>query len=256
MILKAIIIDDEPLALELLESYVNKTPFIELIGQFSSALEVVTSPKLKEADILFLDIQMPILNGLEFSRMVDPKTRIIFTTAFSEYAIDSYKVNAIDYLLKPISYVDFITSANKALSWFKLSNSTDIVDVSTTPTTTNTNTTNSTSEGLERDYIYVKSEYKLIRVDLSKLLYVEGLKDYVKLYIEGDLKPVLSLMSMKSLEETLPSSMFMRVHKSYIVQKDKIKIIERSRIIFGKEYIPIGSAYKDQLKEYLTHSKF
>ena len=243
MVLKAIIIDDEPLALDLLESYIDKTPFIELIGRFSSALEVVNSPKLKEADLLFLDIQMPVLNGLEFSRMIDAKTRIIFTTAFSEYAIDSYKVNAIDYLLKPISYIDFISSANKALQWFKLYNNVDAIDLQFTP--------KELTRVLERDYIYVKSEYKLIRVDLSKLIYVEGLKDYVKLYVEGDLKPILSLMSMKSLEETLPQSMFMRVHKSYIVQKHKIKIIERNRIIFGKEYIPIGSAYKDKLKEYL-----
>jgi len=237
MNLKAIIIDDEPLALDLLESYISKTPFIDQIGRFSSAIEVMNSPLLKEADLLFLDIQMPVLTGLEFSRMVDSRTRIIFTTAFDEYALDGYKVNAIDYLLKPISYIDFLASANKALQWFELYNKADKGIENTSS---------------ELDCIYVKSEYKLIRVDLSKLLYVEGLKDYVKLYLEDNPKPLLSLMSMKSLEEILPSSRFLRVHKSYIVQKQKIKIIDRSRIVFGKEYIPISSAYKAQLKEYLN----
>ncbi len=240
MTLKTIVIDDEPLALGLIESYVKKTPFLELTASFYSAVEAVHSEKLPEADLIFLDIQMPTLNGLELSRMVDPKSKIIFTTAFDQYAIDGYRVNALDYLLKPISYLDFLTSANKALAWFEL------VDRA------------SGEHGVESDKeedidsIYVKSEYKLLRIELDKLLYVEGLKDYVKFFVEGESKPILSLMSMKRASELLPESQFIRVNRSFIVRKDKIGIIERSRIVIGSVYIPIGEAYKESLQAYLS----
>ncbi len=232
MRLKTIVIDDEPLALGLIESYVAKTPFLEHVASFYSAVEAVHSGKLAEADLIFLDIQMPTLNGLELSRMVDPHTRIIFTTAFNQYALDGYRVNALDYLLKPISYLDFLTSANKALSWFELVERADGGDG-------------------DIDSIYVKSEYKLLRIELDRLIYVEGLKDYVKFYVDGEERPILSLMSIKRVLELLPERDFLRVNRSYIVRKDKIEVIERSRIIIGKVYIPIGDAYRDQLQSYL-----
>ena len=229
MRLKTVIIDDEPLALELLESYVQKTPFLELVASFSSAIEAIHSDKLHSVDLFFLDIQMPTLSGLEFSKMIESNARIIFTTAFSQYALDGYKVNALDYLLKPIAYIDFLTAANKSLNWFQARE--------------------------ELDCIYVKSDYKLLRIELDKLLYVEGLKDYVKFYIQDEAEPILSLMSMRELEKILPERHFIRVHRSYMVRKDQIKIIDRSRILFGKVYVPISDIYKSQLQAYLEGKK-
>ncbi|MFI3263262.1 MAG: LytTR family DNA-binding domain-containing protein [Rikenellaceae bacterium] len=237
MKLKCIVIDDEPLAAMLIESYVVKTPYLELLEVFSSAVEAMNSEKLREADLLFLDIQMPTLNGLEFSRMVRPETRIVFTTAFNEYALDGYKVNAIDYLVKPISYTDFIGSAGRALEWFELKDKASH---------------NSEKELEKKDSIYVKSNYKLLRIELDKLLYVEGLKDYVKFVVEGEPKPILSLMNIKRAEELLPMNDFLRVHRSFIVRKDKIAVIERNRILFGNDAIPIGDSYKAKLQEYLN----
>ena len=220
MNLKCAIVDDEPLALGLLESYVNKTPFLELVGKYSSAVQAIKELPEKHIDLLFLDIQMPELNGLEFSKMVDSGTRIVFTTAFDQYAID---------LLKPISYVDFLQAANKAVQWFELLQ----------------------QPKEEIQSIFVKSEYKLVQIELSKILYIEGLKDYLKIYEEDSPKPILSLMSMKAMEELLPASRFMRVHRSYIVQKNKIRIIDRGRIVFGKNYIPISDSYKQAFQEFL-----
>ena len=229
MKLNCAIVDDEPLALNLMESYVKRTEFLTLVGKYSSAVQAMKELPEKHVDLLFLDIQMPELSGLEYSKMVDSRTRIIFTTAFEQYAIDGYKVNALDYLLKPIAYVDFLQAANKAVQWFELLQ----------------------KPQEEIDSIFVKSEYKLVQIELKNILYVEGLKDYVKIYEEGMSKPVLSLMSMKAMEELLPSSRFMRVHRSYIVQKEKIRIVDRGHIVFDKTYIPISDSYKQAFQDYL-----
>lgn len=236
MTLSCAIIDDEPLAIRLLESYVKKTPFLSLSGTYSSALSALTDLGNSTVDLLFLDIQMPELNGMEFSRIIKGNTRIIFTTAFEQYALDSYKVNALDYLLKPISYPDFLQAANKALQWFEM--------------TQNKQQSSTTSQRVES--IFIKTEYKLIQVELSKILYIEGLKDYVKIYIEDETRPILSLISMKAMEEMLPSNQFIRIHRSFIVQPEKIKIIERNRIVFGKEYIPISDNYKQKFFDFLA----
>lgn len=232
MNLNCCIIDDEPLALDLMESYVVKTPFLTLCGKFSSALLAMRELSGRCTDLLFLDIQMPDLDGMEFSKIVGNKTRIVFTTAFEQYAVDSYRVNALDYLLKPISYPDFLQAANKALQWYEMQKQTE-------------------NSGELRS-IFVKTDYKLVQVDLQHILYIEGLKDYVKIYLEGEPRPLLSLMSLKSLEELLPSRQFLRVHRSYIVQMQKIKIIERNRIVFGKEYIPVSDSYKDKFMAFLS----
>ena len=249
MVLRCAIVDDEPLAIGLLESYANKTPFLQLVGKYSSAVQAMKELPGEEVDLLFLDIQMPELNGLEFSKMVDSRTRIVFTTAFGQYAIDGYRVNALDYLLKPISYIDFLQAANKALQWFEL-----------------------VQKPEEIDSIFVKSDYKLVQVELKKIMYIEGLKDYIKIYTEdaskpilslmsmkameellpsSASKPILSLMSMKAMEELLPSSRFIRVHRSFIVQKDKIRVIDRGRIVFDKTYIPISDSYKQVFQAFL-----
>lgn len=231
MILHCAIVDDEPLALGLLQSYVEKTPFLELTGKYSSAIQAMKELPDKEVDLLFLDIQMPELNGLEFSKMLPLRTRIVFTTAFEQYALDGYKVNALDYLLKPISYVDFLKAANKALQWFELFQK---------------------QKNDEIQSIFVKSEYKLIQIELDKIMYIEGLKDYVKIYMEDLPRPILSLMNMKAIEELLPPSRFMRVHRSFIVQKSKIRIVDRGRIVFGKNYIPVSDSYKIVFQKFLN----
>jgi len=235
MQLNCAIIDDEPLAMELIKSYVEKTPFLKLEGMYSNAVQALSEmAKKTPVHLLFLDIQMPGINGLEFSKLVSDQTKIVFTTAFSQYALDSYKVNALDYLLKPISYNDFLQAVNKAIQWFKLQN----------------NISESYSDKAE--FIYVKSEYKLLQIPLEKILYIEGLKDYIKIHLEGEAKPVLSLLSMKSMEEKLSPDRFIRIHRSYIVQKSKIRMIDRGRIVFNKEYITISDSYKQELQNYLN----
>lgn len=239
MILNCVIIDDEPLALELLESYVKKTTFLNLVGSYANAVQAMKEMSGKQpVHLMFLDIQMPGIDGLEFAKLIDSSTRVVFTTAFEQYALESYKVNALDYLLKPISYTDFLQSVNKAVHWFDLHNK----SLQTSVEKVNTH----------QDYIYVKSDYKLLQIPLHQILYIEGLKDYVKIYIEGEPKPILSLISMKMMEERLPSSQFIRVHRSYIVQKSKIKVVDRGRIVFGKEYIPVSDSYKQELFAYIN----
>ena len=238
MILNCVIIDDEPLAQELLKSYVEKTSFLRLVGIYFNAYQAMDD--LMEKDhihLMFLDIQMPGFNGLEFSKLVNAKTKIVFTTAFSQYALESYKVNALDYLLKPISYPDFMQSVNKAMHWFELQEKCK-------------NPTESLST--DPEYIYVKSDYKLVQIPLNQILYIEGLKDYIKIHLEGEQKAILSLLSMKMMEEKLPSDRFIRVHRSFIVQKSKIKVIDRGRIVFNKEYIPVSDSYKQELFNYIN----
>ena len=228
--IRCAIVDDEPLAVRLIENFIKRTPSLEHVVSFTDPVEAVTYLKENAVDLLFLDIQMPELSGMEFSRILEADTRIIFTTAFEQYALDSYKVNALDYLLKPISYPDFLKAANKALQWYE----------------------HMQAPAAEIESIFIKTEYKQVQVELRKILYIEGLKDYVKIFIEDEPHPILSLMSMKSLEEMLPASRFIRVHRSFIVQPEKIKVIERNRIVFGKEYIPISDNYKPRLVEFLA----
>lgn len=238
MIIKCAIVDDEPLAVELLASYVKKIPFLELCGKYNNATDALHGIGELPVDLLFLDIQMPELNGLELSRLVPENTRIVFTTAFNQYAVDGFRVNALDYLLKPISYADFLEACNKAMQWFQL------VQQNEQPAT-------SSAEEEPRS-IFVKSEYKLLQIDLDDIRYIEGLKDYVKIYTEQSPRPILSLMNMKAIEQMLPASRFIRVHRSFIVQKSKIREIERNRIVFGDVYIPIGDSYKQAFQDFIN----
>jgi len=234
MTLSCFIIDDEPLALGLLESYVQKTPFLELTGKFSSAIAAVESMRLSPPDVIILDIQMAELNGMEFAKIVPAESRIIFTTAFEKYALESYKVNALEYLLKPFSYSEFLQAANKSLLWSRLNKKISGENTTSTP-----------------DFIYVKSDYRLLQIPLNKILYIEGLKDYLKIYQEGVAEPVVSHITMKVMEEMLTDRLFMRVHRSFIVQKDKIKVVDHNRIVFGKTYIPVSDSYKDTFQNFL-----
>lgn len=238
MKLTCAIVDDEPLARELLNTYIQKTTSLELKGIYSSAIEAFQALPDNPVNILFLDIQMPELDGISFAQMVTPPTKIIFTTAFSTYALDGYKVNALDYLLKPISYTDFLTAVNKAIEWF----GTRIQIAENTPMQKETE---------NKECIFVKTDYKLRRIDLDKILYIEGLKDYVRIFTDNEERPIMSLTSIKALEEYLPSEHFIRIHRSYIVNKQKIKIIERGRIVFGKTYLPISDTYKQNLQDFI-----
>ncbi|MBF0760462.1 response regulator transcription factor [Dysgonomonas mossii] len=233
MTLKCIIIDDEPLAIDLLKSYVLKTSYLELVGTFNSALSAISTINERQIDLLFLDINMPQINGLEFSKTIHASTRIIFTTAYDQYAVEGFRVNALDYLLKPINYTDFLQATNKALEWFKLAN----ISHSTTS-------------------IFIKSGYRMEKIDFDNILYIENQKDYVKFHLENQKEPISSLMSMQSLEEKLPSNLFMRVHRSFIVNLKKIKTIERNCIVFGKEYIPVSESYKNKFMDFLNKHFF
>ncbi|MEE1298382.1 MAG: LytTR family DNA-binding domain-containing protein [Muribaculaceae bacterium] len=232
--LRCCIIDDEPLAQELIKSYVAQTPFLELVDTFSSASMAVKTIIEDKIDLVFLDIQMSELNGIEFAKVIPSDCKIVFITAFEQYALDGFKANALDYLLKPVNYSEFIGAAKKALNWFEMVES-------------------SKQHKDSEEYIIVKSEYKLIQIAVSNILYIEGLKDYVKIYLEDSNSSIMSLMSLKTLEASLPQDRFMRVHRSFIVQTSKIKVIERNRIVFGKQYIPISDTYKDAFNEYVSN---
>lgn len=234
MTIRCLIVDDEPLARDLLEGYVKKTPFLDLVGKCRSAVEALQEIEEKDVDLLFLDIQMPELTGLELSQILGKKIKVIFTTAFGEYALEGFKVSALDYLLKPFNYTDFLKAAQKAKEWFELVNN------------------QTTGKVTEKNSLLVKSDYKLIKIDLDDILYFEGLKDYVKIYQENQTRPVLSLMTLKSLEEQLPSQRFMRIHRSFIINLSKINAVERSQVRIGKEEIPIAEKYKEKFQRYLS----
>lgn len=241
MRLTCAIIDDEPLAVSLLESYVLKTPFLDLQGTYNSALGRSFRLTGSAGGSAFSGYPDAGVERIGVLRILNADTRVIFTTAFDQYAVDSYRVNALDYLLKPISYPDFLASANKALRWYELLRK---------PVSSEEKEGSAPiAEKGGMESIFVKSEYKLLQIELRKILYIEGLKDYVKIFVEDEPRPVLSLMSMKSLEDMLPSDRFVRVHRSFIVQPEKIKVIERNRIVFGKEYIPISDNYKQHFLE-------
>ena len=232
MILNCAIIDDEPLAAELLESYAKKTPELHLVGVYGSAVEAMRELRNNPVDLLFLDIQMPELSGLEFAGILPKKTKVVFTTAFDRYAIDGYKVNAVDYLLKPISYDRFVLSVNRVMEKI---------------------TATDRQEAMAADgFVYVKSEYKLVKINFDDILYIEGVKDYVKIYFRDGRKPVMSLMNMKKLEDYLPKSQFMRVHRSFIVNMAAVDMIDRGRIVTGDTFIPVSESYKEQVQEYIN----
>ncbi len=236
--IRCLIVDDEPLALDLIENYVLKTPFLELVNKFNSPFQAIDTLQNEKVDLIFLDIQMPSLSGIDFSKLLQNGPKVIFTTAYGHYALEGFKVDALDYLIKPISYQEFLKASNKALTWFSL---------------TEQNTSNPQKvEEPSNTSIFVKSEYKLIKVELHDILYIEGLKDYVKIYLKDQVKPILSLMSLKMLEEKLPPAQFMRIHRSFIVNLPQIVKIERNRIVFGSVYIPIADSYKESFQEFLN----
>jgi DNA-binding LytR/AlgR family response regulator len=228
-----IAIDDEPLALQLIVDYIQKTPDLMLAGQFENPLEAAQYISKNPIDIVFTDIQMPGLNGIEFTRSMVNGPVVIFTTAFAKYAIEGFKLDIADYLLKPFTYEEFLTSVHKAERMIRSATKPEDDVLS------------------NNEFLFLKSDYKIKRINFQNILYIEGLKEYVKVYTMHSDKPILSLSSLKILEIKLPTDKFMRVHRSFIVNLEKIETIDRSRIVFGKKYIPIGDQYKDKFQEFL-----
>jgi len=225
--LKCLVIDDEPLAISLLSDYVKKTEGLELAGSFTNPIEALHFIEATTIDLLFLDVQMPELTGLQLGKILRGRIPIILTTAYEEYALQGYELDVIDYLVKPISLERFLVAVQKARS--RLLPASD--EAAKTPAAGSSN------------YIFVKTNYKTQRINLDDILYLEGLGDYVQIHLPGE--RVLTLMNMKDLVEILPSDRFMRVHKSYLIAFDKIDYIERNRILINKQRIPIGPTYQE-----------
>lgn len=244
MTLTCIIVDDEPLAVKLLESFVAKTPDLELLGSFTDSVEAINTIKQQKPQLLFLDIQMPDLNGMELAHMLPEGTRVIFTTAFKEYAFESYEVSALDFLLKPIRYNKFIAAVEKAREWFGLrGEKTQEAEQSPAPQMSTPNGNNSL-------FLKVDGEYR--QVALDKILYVSGMKDYVMFYLEGERKPLITHLTMKAVEDMLPTNQFMRVHRSYIVALNKIRSVDRNDCIYiGDEIIRVTEAFREGFQNFL-----
>lgn len=232
--IKCIAIDDEPLALKQISNYIDKIPFLALMEQFESALQAISFLQDNEVDLMFVDINMPDLSGMDFVKSLNKPPKVIFTTAYSEYALEGFKVDAIDYLLKPISYSDFLKAADKAKERIKPKE-----------------TSNAIIETNEK-FLFIKSEYKTLRINLSDIKYIESQSEYLRIHIENQ-SPVMTLMSMKKMEQFLPENSFMRVHRSFMVNLNKVKIVERNRIVFDTDvYIPVSEQYKAKFQKYLN----
>jgi two-component system response regulator LytT len=253
MNINCIAVDDEPLALGMVCAFIEQTPFLNLIGRYSSAVEALGALQDKSIDLIFLDIQMPNLNGIELARVLDSrgpgKPRIIFTTAYNQFALEGYRVDALDYLLKPFNYEEFLHAANKALAYSELVNKAKADPVTAAPLPI---AAPAAEERLENDYLFVKVEYQLVRIALSDILYLESLKDYVKIFLRDADKALLTLSTLKALEEKLPAKRFMRVHRSYVVSLDKINSITRNALQIGKINITVGDQYKDEFTNFLS----
>ena len=231
-----IAVDDEPLALQLVIAYIEKTPGLNLLAKFENPLEAIAFIPGSGVDLVFIDIQMPGLSGIEFTRSLLKGPKVIFTTAYEKYAFEGFKLDVVDYLLKPFSYEEFLKAVQKAERSLLLENN--------IPGKIESNT----------EFLFIKSDYKIKRINFNDILYIEGLKEYIKIYTQNEPLPVLSLSSLKLLETKLPPEKFLRVHRSFIVNLHKIDTIARSRIIFGKTYIPVGDQYKDKFQEYLDRN--
>jgi len=236
MKIKCIAVDDEPLALDLVSRFVDQTSFLTLAGKFDNAIDALGFVNQNDVDLIFLDIQMPDLSGMELARVLDGKSaekkpKIIFTTAYNQFAVEGYKVDALDYLLKPFSYEDFLKAASKAFQQFEQK---------------------SPSNAVKEEYIFLKVEYQLVKVMLKEITYVEAYKDYVKVYLVGKPNPLLSLTSLKNMEDLLPTEQFMRIHRSYIINLDHIDSTSRNVVHIGKTQITVSENHKEAFLKFLS----
>ena len=232
--IRCLAIDDEPLALQQLVGYISKVPFLELAAQCQSALEARQFLENDTVDAIFCDINMPDLNGMDFVKSLAVPPLVVFTTAYSEYAVEGFRVNAVDYLLKPFGLQDFQRAANRLRERLGSTSSVDQPVVSESD-----------------DTLFLKTVYRIVKVNIPDIRYVEGMSEYLKVWIEGEAKPIITLLSMKKIEERLPAS-FMRIHRSYIINLDKIQEVNKNRVIMDADtYLPIGDLYKDAFQAYL-----
>ena len=243
-LITCIAVDDEPLALALLCTFIEQTPFLRLVGRYGSGVEALQGlhELTEKVEVAFLDIQMQELTGLELARVLGQHTtppRIVFTTAFPQYALEGYKVDALDYLVKPFNYEEFLRAAHKARAYAALTHASTEAAAPFPPPA-------------EEEYIFLKVEYQLVRVSLSDILYVEGLKDYVKVHLKSTPRALLSLMSLRAMEEKLPTRRFLRIHRSFIVALDKIEAVRRLTVQIGPETIPVGEQYKEAFMRFLS----
>ncbi len=234
--IRVVAIDDEPLALQLVKEYVEKTPFLELAGVFDNPVEAVAFIKSSDVDLVLLDIQMPDLTGTELAGVISGGPKVIFTTAYEKYALEGFRLDAVDYLLKPFSYAEFLKAVQKAEKLIDLGRK------------------ELPSLEVRNEFLFIKSDYKIRRIDFSEIHYIEGLKDYVKIFLRGEKKPVLSLSTLKALEARLPEDRFMRIHRSYIVSLETVKVIERGRIVYGEVRIPVTDQYREKFQEFLDRN--
>ncbi|MBB5440129.1 DNA-binding LytR/AlgR family response regulator [Pedobacter sp. AK017] len=244
--LKCIAVDDEPLALDIIEDYVSKVPFLELIKRTENAIEALQMVQAGGVDLVFLDIQMPELTGIQFLKIANGKSNYIFTTAYSQYALESYDLNVSDYLLKPIAFDRFYKAVEKVHNQLKVGQPAEnTIQPLLTPATA------VAPANPIQDFIFVKTEHKIQKIELDNILYIEGLKDYISIFTKTE--RVITLQNMKKMDETLPKGQFIRVHKSYIIALDKIESIERSRISIGEKVIPIGDTYRDEFFRHIDN---
>lgn len=226
--MRCVAIDDEELALELLEDNISKVPYLRLIGSFNNPLEAISTIQEQKIELVFLDIQMPGLTGLQFIKSISPKPMFILITAYEKYALDGFDLDVVDYLLKPVSLERFIKACNKAWELHQLKNK-----------------PSETSKEAEAAYFFINADYSHIKVDFTDIIWIEGLKDYIKIHLKDNAKPIVARLSMKSIEEQLPSSMFIRIQKSYIVSKQHITSIRKNSVFVGSAELPIGDNYKE-----------
>ncbi len=229
--LRCVAIDDEPLALNVIAEYIERNPYLELVEKFTNSIKALEYLTANSIDLLFVDIQMPDMTGLQLLSKLEDKPMVVFTTAYDNYAVEGFRLDAVDYLLKPIDYPDFERSVNKALRWV-------------------------VSEKVEatRDFLYLKSGHKIVRINFSDIIYVQGMSEYIQIYTTTS-KPTISLLSLKLLESKLPSENFMRVHKSYIVNLDRVMTIERNEIFYDDgKVIPISLQYREQFNEFIKRN--
>ena len=247
--IRCLAIDDEPLALQQLVTYINKVPFLELAAQCQSAVEACKFLENDTVDAIFCDINMPDLNGMDFVKSLAVPPLVVFTTAYSEYAVEGFRVNAVDYLLKPFGLQEFQRAANRLQS--RLRND----DNPASPDSAAPGNHNSSllipNSSLKEDILFLKTDYRIVKVSIPQIRYVEAMSEYLKVWIEGEAKPIITLLSMKKMEERLPDN-FMRIHRSYIINLNKIQEVNKNRVIMDTEtYLPIGDMYKEAFQTYL-----
>ncbi len=238
--IRCLAIDDEPLALQQIVAYIGKVPFLELAAQCQSALEARQFLEQDTVDAIFCDINMPDLNGMDFIKSLTVPPLVVFTTAYSEYAVEGFRVNAVDYLLKPFGLQDFQRAANRLKE-----------RLTPSPLSPHPSDISPQTSSLKDDTIFLKTEYRIVKVNISDIRYVEAMSEYLKVYLQGEAKPIVTLLSMKKMEERLPDN-FMRIHRSYIVNLNMIQEVNKNRVIMDADtYLPIGDMYKDTFQQYL-----